>query len=321
MGTPAFMSPEQARGAVGRGRCADDLWAVGATMFTLLTGRYVHEAETLNEQLLAAMTTVAPSITTVLPDLLPEVARAIDRALAFKADDCWDDARAMQLAIRDAYAATCQSPGALRRAPRASVADPDETESMAIPDFDFQDTSGADELLERAERAEMTEHGVTNAPSAAPEAHVLPRRRSPVVVGLGAGALGIDDCARGVRPPRAEGPSDDGGAGGGDATDPGRRRGPRRSDGGRRRCRARKTIPTPSPPATGVPATLPVPAESAPVAPHAAAPVTTTTTPPAPEPSASASELVTPVRADVSQAEPARPRDEDEKTSRALDRR
>jgi eukaryotic-like serine/threonine-protein kinase len=321
MGTPAFMSPEQARGRWDEVDSRSDVWAVGATMFALLTGRFVHQAETLNEQLLAAMTTVAPSITTVLPDLVPEVARAIDRAIAFKADDRWDDARAMQLAIRDAYAATCESPGALRRAPRASVADPDETESMAIPDFDFQDTSGADELLERAERAEMTEHGVTNAPSAAPEAHVLPRRRSPVVVGLGAGALGIMIALAGFVHRAPKGPAM--------MAAPAAAMQPIQAVA---EVRDVPTVdvstlpraeddPTPSPPATGVPATLPVPAESAPVAPHAAVPVTTTTTPPAPEPSASASELVTAARADVSQAEPARPRDEDEKPSRALDRR
>ena len=56
MGTPAFMSPEQARGLWDEVDGRSDLWAVGATMFNLLTGRVVHDGRTTNEQLLHAMT-------------------------------------------------------------------------------------------------------------------------------------------------------------------------------------------------------------------------------------------------------------------------
>src|SRR5258706_16287717 len=55
MGTPSFMPPEQARGKWEDVDAQSDVWAVGATMFTLLAGRYVHQAETMNELLLAAM--------------------------------------------------------------------------------------------------------------------------------------------------------------------------------------------------------------------------------------------------------------------------
>jgi serine/threonine-protein kinase len=44
MGTPAFLPPEQALGYVHDVDARSDLFAVGATMFTLLAGRYVHEA-------------------------------------------------------------------------------------------------------------------------------------------------------------------------------------------------------------------------------------------------------------------------------------
>ncbi len=60
MGTPAFMPPEQARGRWSEVGPRSDLWSLGATMFTLFTGRLVHEAETVNELLLAAMTKTAP---------------------------------------------------------------------------------------------------------------------------------------------------------------------------------------------------------------------------------------------------------------------
>jgi serine/threonine-protein kinase len=102
-GTPAFLPPEQ---ALGRSELVDgrtDLWALGATMLTLLSGRHVHQANTLNELLLAAMTRAAPRSADVLPGLPRDVGAIIDRALAFEQKDRWPDARAMQHAVREAY--------------------------------------------------------------------------------------------------------------------------------------------------------------------------------------------------------------------------
>ena len=184
MGTPAFMAPEQARGRWDQVDERTDLWAVGAMMFALLSGRFVHEAGTLNEQLLAAMTSFAPPIGSVLPELTPEVASVVDRALAFSQADRWSDARAMQAAIRTAYASTREprarlADGVAPPTPRsASTPDPDETETMAPLDFGCPATV-------------TIEQGVANAPSAAPEVHVIPMRRSPIYVGLSAGVLGI----------------------------------------------------------------------------------------------------------------------------------
>jgi serine/threonine-protein kinase len=65
----------------------------------------VHEAETINEQLLSAMTNPAPSIGTLAPGLSIPVIEVIDRALAFDKADRWPDARTMQAAVRSAYQA------------------------------------------------------------------------------------------------------------------------------------------------------------------------------------------------------------------------
>jgi serine/threonine-protein kinase len=82
MGTPAFMPPEQARGRWAEVDARSDVWSLGATMFTLLTGRLVHEARTLNEVLLAAMTAAAAPIRTVAPEIGIALAAVVDRALA-----------------------------------------------------------------------------------------------------------------------------------------------------------------------------------------------------------------------------------------------
>ena len=62
MGTPAYMPPEQARALWDEVDARSDLWAVGATMFHLLSGKLVHDGRTANEMLLSAMTKAAPPL-------------------------------------------------------------------------------------------------------------------------------------------------------------------------------------------------------------------------------------------------------------------
>jgi serine/threonine-protein kinase len=124
IGTPAFMPPEQARGRWDDVGPRSDLWAVGATMFTLVSGRLVHQAETLNELMLAAMTKHAPPVASVVPNVPAPTAALIDRALAYEIAARWPDARAMQAAARAAYAATSRPSAAIAPASafaRASV--------------------------------------------------------------------------------------------------------------------------------------------------------------------------------------------------------
>ena len=111
MGTPAFMPPEQARGRWDAVDPRTDVWALGATMYTLATGRCVHEAETLNEVLLAAMTKPAPALATIAVGMPPPFCALIDRSLAYEIDQRWPDATAMQLALREAYQAIAAAGG------------------------------------------------------------------------------------------------------------------------------------------------------------------------------------------------------------------
>jgi serine/threonine-protein kinase len=103
MGTPAFMSPEQARALWDDVDAQSDLFAVGATMFTLLSGRYVHEGRTQNEELVGAMTVPARPLASVVPGVSASVARVVDGALAFAKDRRWPSAKRMQEAVRCAY--------------------------------------------------------------------------------------------------------------------------------------------------------------------------------------------------------------------------
>jgi len=102
-GTPAYLAPEQARRSWSDVDARTDLWAVGAIMFRLLTGRVVHPAETTTAQLAATRTRRPPRTAALDPAVPICVATVVDKALAFNKHDRWSDARSMQRAIRDAY--------------------------------------------------------------------------------------------------------------------------------------------------------------------------------------------------------------------------
>lgn len=101
LGTPAFMSPEQARGRSREIDGRSDVWAVGATLFTLLTSRFVHPGETPNEVLIKTATESATPLSSLREDLSPAVCHLVDRALAFQTDERWPSAAAMRDAIAD----------------------------------------------------------------------------------------------------------------------------------------------------------------------------------------------------------------------------
>src|SRR5882724_7461809 len=102
LGTPAFMAPEQALGRWNEVDGRTDIWAVGATAFTLLSGQHVHEAETLQEQLVLSATRPARQVREVAPNVPEELARVVDRALSFSRSERFGDARAMRGALRSA---------------------------------------------------------------------------------------------------------------------------------------------------------------------------------------------------------------------------
>lgn len=121
MGTPVYMAPEQARGRWAEVDCRTDLWSVGATMFSLISGRFVHDAETENEQLLAAMSHRARSLASVAPAAPASVVEVVDRALQYEKESRWQDARVMQHAVRLAYHGLFGKP--ITTAPRLRVPD------------------------------------------------------------------------------------------------------------------------------------------------------------------------------------------------------
>jgi eukaryotic-like serine/threonine-protein kinase len=119
MGTPAFMAPEQARAQEDLdGRT--DLWALGATMFMMLSGRQVHSGPSLDAELLAAMREPAPALATTVLFAPRELAELVDRALAFEKELRFPDAPSMQRAVR--RVAALLEGGKTTASPRLDVA-------------------------------------------------------------------------------------------------------------------------------------------------------------------------------------------------------
>ncbi len=81
VGTPAYMSPEQARGDLDiDGR--SDLYAVGAIIFQMLSGKLPYESTTPLGLAMKHITDPVPSINEVRPDLPPTFNRLIETAMA-----------------------------------------------------------------------------------------------------------------------------------------------------------------------------------------------------------------------------------------------
>jgi serine/threonine-protein kinase len=104
LGTPAFMAPEQARGRMELVDARSDVYSLGATMFTLLTGDIVHHsAQTVEELLVLAVTKPAPRL--AAPDVPEVVAAVVNRALSFAPSQRYASALEMREAVEEAHRA------------------------------------------------------------------------------------------------------------------------------------------------------------------------------------------------------------------------
>jgi serine/threonine protein kinase len=105
LGTPAYMAPEQALGKSKEMDGTTDVWSVGATLFALLSGEFVHVGESVTELVILVATQPARSLATIAPHIDPRIVAIVDRALAFNKADRWPSAVAMREAVIAAYEA------------------------------------------------------------------------------------------------------------------------------------------------------------------------------------------------------------------------
>ncbi len=100
LGTPYYMSPEQAKGSRGTD-ARSDLYAVGVILYECITGQVPFSAETFNELLFRIVLESPPPAESFVPDLPPEFAAIIRKAMAREPADRYQSAQEFKQVLAD----------------------------------------------------------------------------------------------------------------------------------------------------------------------------------------------------------------------------
>ena len=92
-GTPAYMAPEQVRGEPADERV--DVWALGAVLYEMLTGRQPFGGESVQTQIYALLNREAEPLRELRPEVPDALARIVERALEKDADARYPSVAAM----------------------------------------------------------------------------------------------------------------------------------------------------------------------------------------------------------------------------------
>lgn len=191
IGTPAFMPPEQ---ALSRPRDVDartDLWSVGATMFTLLSGEHVHIAETSSEHLVKAATLHARSLARALPGVPSNVEALVARCLSFDKNERWPSATSMRTELSLVRANPGRRIGT-STSPPPSRGMGDTTTPTVVGSTRGEHLSvakGRDSVVDRSDRTSDSVMAISAKPNL--EDRSRPRRRWLVPVALASTSVGI----------------------------------------------------------------------------------------------------------------------------------
>ncbi|MEO7997460.1 MAG: serine/threonine-protein kinase, partial [Gemmatimonadaceae bacterium] len=112
VGTPEYMSPEQASGDDVDGR--SDLYSLGLTIMFAVTGQIAFSAETTQRVLVKQLTESLPPVNTVRPDLPNALAVAIDRCVMKNPSERFDTAEGLVDALDNSQLITADVPLPIR---------------------------------------------------------------------------------------------------------------------------------------------------------------------------------------------------------------
>jgi eukaryotic-like serine/threonine-protein kinase len=99
LGTASYLAPEQAAGQ--EAGPAADLYGLGVVAYQLLSGQLPYEAQSLTELAIKQQREAPPLLDEIVDGVTPQLAMAVDRALALDPNDRFADADAMRKALMD----------------------------------------------------------------------------------------------------------------------------------------------------------------------------------------------------------------------------
>jgi serine/threonine protein kinase len=99
LGTAAYLAPEQAHGEPAGPRA--DIYALGVVTYQMLSGRLPYEAQSLTELALKQQSEAPSRLDHVVSTVAPELAGAVERALALDPADRFATAEEMRSALED----------------------------------------------------------------------------------------------------------------------------------------------------------------------------------------------------------------------------
>jgi Tol biopolymer transport system component len=102
MGTAGYISPEQIRGRPADAR--SDIFAFGAVLYEMLTGKRAFTGATTGESLAAILRDQPPEVSRTLPDISPALDRLVARCLEKNPDERFQSARDLAYAVRESVA-------------------------------------------------------------------------------------------------------------------------------------------------------------------------------------------------------------------------
>jgi Tol biopolymer transport system component/tRNA A-37 threonylcarbamoyl transferase component Bud32 len=171
IGTPAYMSPEQAQGEGIDGR--SDIYGLGVILFEMLTGQQPYHGDTPMSVVVKQITDPVPHILDVRPELPADIDLIISKAMAKDRDERFQDVKSLSTALN-----------AVARGERLSLESSDAT--LVASSKTVVSTRRPSQPLPGtviAKRAQMPQAG------GQVEAPVAPRKKTGLWVGLGAGIL------------------------------------------------------------------------------------------------------------------------------------